>query len=109
MEKELTGYNFATTRRVTRPHIVTVRAVAQGRAMIGATRASCGVVLLRVHPPPTVTTWVVVVGIRVAIPVRALVRCAVSRSYKSRYLFTFLLFLMTSVFLPPVGISALFG
>ena len=49
-------YNFATAIRVTRPHIVTIRAVAQGRTMIGATRATCGVVLLMVRPTPTVTT-----------------------------------------------------
>ena len=52
-------YNFATTRGVSRPHIVTVRTirpVAQGRTMIGATRTACGVVLLMVHPASTITT-----------------------------------------------------
>ena len=49
-------YNFATTIRVTRPHIVAIRTVAQGRAMIGAARTACGVVLLVVHPTPTITT-----------------------------------------------------
>ena len=82
MEKELTGYNFATGVRVTRPHIVTVRTVAQGRTVIGATRTTCGVVLLMVHPTPTITTWIVVGGVRVTITARALFRCAVSRSYK---------------------------
>ena len=48
-------YNFATAIRVTRPLIVAVRAVAQGRTMIGATRTPCGVVLLVVHPTPTIT------------------------------------------------------
>ena len=48
-------YNFATGIRVTRPHIVTIRAVAQGRTMFGAARATCGVVLFLVHPTPTVT------------------------------------------------------
>ena len=75
-------YNFATTGRVTRPRIVTVRAVAQGRGIIGATRAACGVVLFVLHPPPTITTCIVVVGIRMTITVRTLFRCAVSRSYK---------------------------
>ena len=72
-------YNFATTGRVTRPHIVTIRAVAQGRSMVGATRTTCGVVLLVVHPTPTITTCLVVVGIRLTISVRTLFRCAVLR------------------------------
>ena len=49
-------YNFATTGRVTRPHIVAIRSVAKGRTMLGAPRATCGVVLLMVHPTPTITT-----------------------------------------------------
>ena len=75
-------YNFATTIRVTRPHIVAIRAVAQGRTMVGAARTTCGVVLLMVHPTPTITAWVVVVGFRITVTVRTLFRCAVSRSYK---------------------------
>ena len=71
-------YNFATTGRVTRPHIVTLRADAQGRTMFGAARTSCGVVLLMVLPTPTVTTCLVVVGVRITITVRKLFRCAVS-------------------------------
>ena len=55
LDQGLMVYNFATAIRVTRPHIVTFRAVAQGRTVIGATRTSCGVVLLMVHPTPTVT------------------------------------------------------
>ena len=82
MEKELTGYNFATAGRVTRPHIVTIRAVAQGRTMVGAARTACGVVLLMVHPTPTFTTWIVVVGLSMTVTVRALFRCAVSQSCK---------------------------
>ena len=70
-------YNFATTGRVTRPRIVAVRSVAQGRTMIGAPRTTCGVVLLMVHPTPTITAWVVVVGIRITFTVRTLFRCAV--------------------------------
>ena len=49
-------YNFATPIRLTRPRIVTVRTVAQGRTVFGAARTTCGVVLLMVHPTPTVTT-----------------------------------------------------
>ena len=75
-------YNFATTGRVTRPRIVTFRAVAQGRTLIGAARTTCGVVLLTVHPSPTITTWLVIVGFRLTVPVRPLFRCAVSRSCK---------------------------
>ena len=48
-------YNFATAGRVTRPHIVAIRAVAQGRSLVGATRTACGVVLLMVHLTPTIT------------------------------------------------------
>ena len=75
-------YNFATTGSVTRPRIVTVRRVAQGRTVVGAPRTTCGVVLLMVHPAPTITTWLVVVGISLTITVRTLIPSAVSRSCK---------------------------
>ena len=75
-------YNFATTGRVTRPHIVTIRTVAQGRTLTVATRSTCGVVLFLVYPTPTITAWLVVVGLGITFTVRTLFRCAVSRSYK---------------------------
>ena len=78
LEKGLAGFNFATTVQVTRQHVVTFRIGAQGRTMAIATRAMCGVALLTVRPTLTITTCIVVVGLRFTITARALFRCAVS-------------------------------
>ena len=70
-------YNFATTIQVTLQLGVTLRVVAQGRTIIGAARTACGVVLLMVLSMLTVTTWIVVVGIRITTLARTPIRCAV--------------------------------
>ena len=80
MEKELTGYNFATGR-VTRPPIVTLRAVAQGRAMTIAARTMCGVEVVLV-PVFTVTFCIEAAGAMIPRRLLLLSRCAVSRNYK---------------------------
>ena len=76
-------YNFATAIQVTLQLSVTIRLVAQGRTLIGAARTACGVVPFMILPMLTITTWVVVVGVRVATVARTPSRCAVSRNYKT--------------------------
>ena len=76
-------YNFATAIQVTLQLGVTIRLVAQGRTLIGAARTACGVVLFMILPMLTITTWVVVVGIRITTFARPPFRCAVSRIYKT--------------------------
>ena len=79
-------YNFATAIRVTHPHIVTIRAVAQGRSISIVARTTYGVVLLKlmllVDSVLSVTGLVNTVGRIVAITAGGLIRCAVSRSCK---------------------------